>query len=80
MLAGRAYAAQNEIEVRRAEWEPYAVELQRIFRLRTLFPNLPEPPPVDSEEGQFQLFDAMSGFLRGVSERVPLIVVLDDLP
>jgi tetratricopeptide (TPR) repeat protein len=80
LLAGRAYAAQNADEVRRREWEPYAVELQRTFpRLRDLFPNLPEPPPVDSEEGQFQLFDAMSGFLRGVSERVPLVVVLDDL-
>ena len=47
--------------------------------VRALFPNLAEPPPVDTEEGQFQLFDAMSGFLRGVSERVPLVVVLDDL-
>ena len=79
LLAGRAYAAQNAEELRRKEWEPYAVELQRIFNLRTLFPALPEPPPADSEEGQFQLFDAMSGFFRGVSERVPLVIVLDDL-
>jgi tetratricopeptide (TPR) repeat protein len=80
LLAGRAYRAQNSDEVLRREWEPYAVELQRIFPgLRTLFPALPEPPPADSEEGQFQLFDAMSGFFRGVSERVPLVVVLDDL-
>jgi len=79
LLAGRAYAAQNSEEARRAELEPYAVELQRLFNLRTLFPALAEPPPADSEEGQFQLFDAMSGFFRGVSERVPLVVVLDDL-
>ena len=79
LLAARAYRDQNSDEVRRGELEPYAVELQRIFNLRALFPALPEPPPADSEEGQFQLFDAMSGFLRGVSERVPLVVVLDDL-
>ena len=79
VLAGRSYRDQNSDEIRRREWEPYASELQRIFNLRALFPNLPEAPPADSEEGQFQLFDAMSGFLHGVSERVPLVVVLDDL-
>ena len=79
VLAGRSYRDQNSDEIRRREWEPYASELQRIFNLRALFPNLPEAPPADSEEGQFQLFDAMSGFLHSVSERVPLVVVLDDL-
>ena len=80
LLVGRAYRAQNADEVRRKEWGPYSTELQRIFPLlRDLFPNLPPPPPLDSEEGQFQLFDAMSGFVRGVSERVPLVVALDDL-
>ena len=35
-----------------ASTSPYAVELQRIFpRCATLFPNLPEPPAADSEEG-----------------------------
>lgn len=80
LLAGRSYAAQNAEEIRRKELEPFAVELQRIFPgLRNQFPNLAEPPPVDSEEGQFQLFDAMSGLYRSVSERVPLVIVLDDL-
>ena len=79
LLAGRSYVAQNAEDLRRKEWEPYAIELQRLFNLRTLFPTLEAPPPADSEEGQFQLFDAMSGFFRGVSERVPLVIVLDDL-
>ena len=79
MQLGRAYRDLNPEETRRKEWEPYAVELQRIFALRALFPNLPEPPPADSEEAQFRLFDAMAGFLRGVAERTPLLLVLDDL-
>src|SRR5688572_10359489 len=76
----RAYRDQTPDDVRRAQYEPYAVDLQRIFpNLRTLFPNLPEPPPVDSEEAQFQLFDALSSFFRAVSVETPLVLVLDDL-
>jgi len=76
----RDYRAQTSEEVRRRQYEPYAVDLQRIFpNLRDLFPGLPEPPPVDSEEGQFQLFDALTSFLRDVTVETPLVVVLDDL-
>ena len=77
---GRAYRDQTPDETRRREWEPYALELQRIFPgLRELFSGLPEPPPAESEEAQFRLFDALAAFLRSVSERVPLLLVLDDL-
>src|SRR5688572_1576329 len=76
----RAYRDQTPDEVRRRQYEPYAVALQRIFpNLRVLFPGLPEPPPVDSEEAQFQLFDALSSFFRAVSVETPLVIVLDDL-
>jgi len=78
--AARDYRAQTPDDVRRRQYEPYAVELQRIFTgLRDLFPGLAEPPPVDSEEGQFQLFDALTSFLRDVTVESPLVVVLDDL-
>ena len=76
----RAYRAQNADEVRRREYGPYAAELQRIIpALRDLFPELAELPESESEEARFRLFDAMSGFLHGVSERTPFVVVLDDL-
>ena len=79
-LVTRAYRAQNADEVRRREYGPYAAELQRIFpALRDLFPELAELPESESEEARFRLFDAMSGFLHGVSERTPFVVVLDDL-
>jgi hypothetical protein len=75
-----SYRAQNPDETRRKEWGDNAVELQRIFpALRDLFPNLPAPPDTESEEGQYRLFEAMSEFIRGVSERIPLLIVLDDL-
>ena len=66
--------------MRRRQYQPYAVELQRIFpALRDLFPNLPEPADADSEGGQFRLYDALSSFLRAVATETPLVVVLDDL-
>jgi len=78
--AARDYRAQTPDDVRRRQYEPYAVDLQRIFNgLRDLFPGLPDPPPVDSEEGQFRLFDALTSFLRDVTVETPLVVVLDDL-
>ena len=77
---GRAYRDQTAEEIRRKEWQPYAVDLQRLFpALRDLFPDLPEPPPVEDESAQFRLFDAFSAFLRSVAEQQPLLIVLDDL-
>ncbi|MEX2229548.1 MAG: AAA family ATPase, partial [Dehalococcoidia bacterium] len=76
---GRAYRDQTPEETRRREWQPYALELQRIFpALRDLFPGLPPPPPADSEEAQFALFDAWSSFIRAVAAETPLLIVLDD--
>ena len=80
MQAARAYRDQTEEEVRRRQYQPYAVELQRILPgLRDLFPNLPEPTDANSEGGQFRLYDALSSFLISVSTETPLVVVLDDL-
>ncbi len=74
------YRDQTEEEVRRRQYEPYAVELQRILPgLRDIFPNLPEPPNADAEGAQFRLYDALASFLRAVSQETPLVIVLDDL-
>jgi DNA-binding SARP family transcriptional activator len=47
--------------------------------LREIFPELPEPPPLESEGARFRLFDATASFLRGASAVRPLVLVLDDL-
>jgi predicted ATPase len=40
----------------------------------------PEPEPEsDPDAARFRLFDALAGYLLRVSERVPLVIVLDDL-
>jgi DNA-binding SARP family transcriptional activator len=52
---------------------------QIIPELRQHFPHLPEPPPLESEEARFRLFDATAQFLRNASDSRPILLVLDDL-
>jgi DNA-binding SARP family transcriptional activator len=47
--------------------------------LRELYPDLDEPPELDSEGARFRLFDATAAFLRNVAADRPLLVVLDDV-
>ena len=47
--------------------------------LRSLFPELPEPPALESEGARFRLFDAATSFLRSAAQARPLVLVLDDL-
>src|SRR5207247_6300132 len=52
---------------------------QLLPELRELFPDLAEPPSLDSEGARFRLFDATVTFLRRVAAERPLLVVLDDV-
>jgi hypothetical protein len=36
-------------------------------------------PPLDPDDARFRLFDALAGLLTSVSDRRPLVIVLDDL-
>ena len=57
-----------------------AVDPARMPReLRELFPDLPDPPPLEPEAARFRLFDATTSFLERVADTQPLVVVLDDL-
>ena len=77
---GRAYGGSVAQELLLEQLGSGAVELQRLFPdLRDIVPDLPDPPPVESDVAQFRLFDAFAGFLRGVSEQTPLAIMLDDL-
>ena len=78
--AGRDYGAQVTSDLFTDQLRNHAVELQRLFpNIRARFPGLPEPPPADSEEAQFALFDAFCAFLRAAALATPLVLVLDDL-
>ncbi len=41
--------------------------------------DIPEPAAVDKEDERFRLFDAVSQFLIAVSQKAPLVLILDDL-
>ncbi len=47
--------------------------------LRESLHHVSEPAPLDKEEEHFRLFDAVAQFLIVLSQRVPLVLVLDDL-
>jgi predicted ATPase len=52
---------------------------QLLPELRELFPDLPEPPALESEGARFRLFEAASSFLTSAAQARPLVLVLDDL-
>lgn len=79
--AGRAWAATNDPAQLLPELGSSTVaELVRLFPPLAQLPGVGQPPPVtDPEAAQFTLFDAYAQFIRAVSTRTPLVVVLDDL-
>jgi DNA-binding SARP family transcriptional activator len=52
---------------------------QVLPELREMFSDLPVPAPSESESARFQLFDAISQFLRRAALDRPLVLGLDDL-
>ena len=76
----RAYVREAEPDALRAQLGAGATDLAQIVpELRDLLPDLPEPPPLESEAARFRLFDAATEFLRTASESRPIVLVLDDL-
>jgi tetratricopeptide (TPR) repeat protein len=58
----------------------HAAEIAPILpELYEIVPGLPEPTPLDTEGARFRLFHATTEFLRGASERQPIVLFLDDL-
>ena len=57
-----------------------AADLAQVLpEVRARFPDLPAPPPLESEAARFRLFDATVDFLRRASESRPIVLFLDDL-
>ncbi len=47
--------------------------------LREILPDTPEPAPLQPDEERFRLLDAVSQLLVAISNRQPVVLVLDDL-
>jgi DNA-binding SARP family transcriptional activator/tetratricopeptide (TPR) repeat protein len=76
----RAYVRESEIPALRSQLGDGAADLAQIVpELRQRFPELADPPSLESEGARFRLFDATAEFLRNASESRSILLVLDDL-
>ena len=76
----RAYVRDAEPDALRAQLGARASELAHLVpELRQHFPELPEPPGLDTEGARFRLFESVSAFLSNAAQARPLVLMLDDL-
>jgi DNA-binding SARP family transcriptional activator len=77
----RAYVRESDTAALRSQLGAgAAADLAQIVpELRRRFPDLPEPPSLESEGARFRLFDATAEFFRNASETRPIVLALDDL-
>ncbi len=55
-------------------------ELARLVpEIRELVPSVREPAPLTGEESRFRFYEAVAGFLIGISRSRPLVLVFDDM-
>jgi eukaryotic-like serine/threonine-protein kinase len=76
----RDYARDHDAETVASDLGSGAFEIAQIVsEVRERMPEIPESPPLDAEQARFRLFDSVSRFLIGASERQPLAIFLEDL-
>ena len=76
----RTYVHETEPAVLRAQLGAGAADLAQLLpELRGLFPDLPEPPAVESEGARFRLFEAVCSLLQSAAQACPMLLFLDDL-
>jgi predicted ATPase/DNA-binding SARP family transcriptional activator len=76
----RHYFATASLSELRAAVSEYGPELARLVpELRRRAPDLPPTSTGEAEGERYQLFEAVVGLLTAISERAPILLVLDDL-
>lgn len=76
----RAYVRRAEPGALRAQLGPGATEVAQLLpELRTVLPDVPPAPAIETEGARFRLFDSVTAFLHAVSAAQPVVLVLDDL-
>ena len=77
---GRSYGQAYDLAELTPDMDGKGAELVRIFPELAGQPNIGEPEEAsDPEAAQFRLFDAYTTFVRAMSIKMPLVIVLDDL-
>jgi tetratricopeptide (TPR) repeat protein len=78
--AVRSYLREQESSDSPLELGPEAVHVAQIVpEMRSFVSEGPVAPASDAAGDRFRSFDAMATFLRGLSRRRPLVLILDDL-
>ncbi|MCH8282795.1 MAG: AAA family ATPase, partial [Chloroflexi bacterium] len=76
----RSYVREVDPEQLRSEMGAGAADIgQVVSDVRDRLPGLQAPPQLEPEQARFRLFDSITAFLKSVSRRKPLVLVLDDL-
>ncbi len=76
-----AYVRQADPETLRDDLGFGAAPIARVIpAIRERLRDVPEPAPLQPDEERFRLLDAVSQFLIATAARVPVVLVLDDLP
>ena len=76
----RTYLETAEADQLRHDMGPGAADIAEIIpELAVRLEGLEKPPTLDQEQARFRLFFSITNFLKTVSRRQPLVLVLDDL-
>jgi class 3 adenylate cyclase len=76
----RDYARGHDAETVASDLGSGAFEIAQIVsEIRERMPEIPESPALDAEQARFRLFDSVTRFLIGASDRQPLAIFLEDL-
>jgi hypothetical protein len=76
----RTAVASRERDWLDAELGPGAAWISHLVpELGDRLPGTTAPPALESDQARFSLFDAVTRFLRTVSQSFPLLIVIDDL-
>jgi DNA-binding CsgD family transcriptional regulator len=76
----KTYLERTSPEELRTDLGPGASDMGELLpELREKLPGLESPPALEPEQARFRLFNSVTTFLKNVSQRKPLVLVLDDL-
>jgi predicted ATPase len=76
----RSYMQNTDPEQLRSEMGAGAADIAEIVSdVRDQFPDLPTPQLAEPEQARFRLHDAIATLLKNASQKLPIMLVLDDI-
>jgi predicted ATPase len=76
----RSYLADHDPAAVRTALGPGAATIAQVIPdVYEHLPDLPVPPPLESQPARFRFFDSLTAFLKREARAQPLVLILDDL-